>query len=55
MCKSTCCVKTPVAPKTPAKASKCKSDGTWYMPLNMKGQGRTVASVAGCKQRCVDT
>ena len=25
------------------------------MPLDMSGEGRTVASVAGCKQRCVDT
>jgi len=38
-----------------AYAEQCRTDGKWFMPLDMAGQGRTVASVAGCKQRCVDT
>ena len=31
------------------------TDGRWYMPLNMGGQGRTVESWEGCRDRCIHT
>jgi hypothetical protein len=37
------------------KSNKCKTDGTWYNPLNMPGQGRTVGTPEQCRQRCINT
>jgi len=31
-----------------------RNDGMWYWPLNIPGEGRTVATPAGCRQRCAD-
>jgi hypothetical protein len=46
----------PAAKKIPTMDQPaCGTDGLWYMPLNMAGQGRTVASPQGCRQRCKDT
>ena len=36
-------------------SSSCSTDGTWYLPLDMAGQQRTVATPAGCQKRCRDT
>jgi len=33
----------------------CDRSGQWYLPLNMPGQGKTMASPEGCRQRCVNT
>ena len=33
----------------------CDNSGIWYLPLDMPGTERTVASPAGCQQRCKDT
>ena len=33
----------------------CSTNGIWYMPLDMAGQERTVATPAECQQRCRDT
>ena len=37
------------------KLNKCKTDGTWYYPLNMPGQGRTLGTPEQCRQRCINT
>ena len=31
------------------------TDGRWYMPLNMPGQGRTSTTWTGCRDRCIHT
>ena len=33
----------------------CRTDGSFYSPLDMDGQGRTVTTPAGCRKRCRDT
>jgi len=40
-----------------SRAAGCveHTDGVWFLPLDMPGQGRTVASPQGCKQRCQNT
>ena len=35
--------------------SLCSTDGTWYLPLNMPGQGTSVETALGCQQRCRST
>jgi hypothetical protein len=39
----------------PPAAPSCSTDGTWYLPVDMAGQGRTVGTAAQCQQRCRDT
>jgi len=46
------------APAVPAPAPTCdlsvRNDGAWFSPLDIPGYGRTVASPADCRQRCLD-
>merc|ERR1711871_600577 len=48
-------IKTSVANLGRSQGSTCKTDGTWYLPLDMPGQSRTVETPQGCQTRCQRT